>query len=336
MNLDEILTTILPYLTCSAITFIGSLYILVKNPDKIERWGSILFKVGAYISKKSEKQYMATNIQASIKDGVKKLGADGNVLSYGLEIKWIEEETAEVDLKGNNVIVMMKHFKSQSRNLAKVISLYVPKALLPISRKYINPNLVIGLDYTISRNLLENNPPALTYFIDEEKEKITCDVREILNLIGPINSSGRLSRILISEYQGLSGLHPMESNEDIWKETINLLKIIHAFDTAEPGVESDGGGMLSGEYIKMTMVPVGNIETLYSHGILKHLKFIEGQLENGIRHFYIVSAGRSNLFSKILVKDAAKKLGLSLIFEDEYNAIFRGKKRKMYCALCTK
>lgn len=330
------ISKIIGFLSGSAVTILAILYILITNPNKIEKWASNIYKFGAYISKRSEKQYMATNIQSSIEEKRKKLGAEGDVLSYGIQIKWTEEESAEIDLKENRVIVMMRPFRSQSKNLANVVSLYVPKALLPQSRRYVDPNLITGLDYTISKTLLESNPPALTYYIEEEKEKITDDVKSLLDLIDPIHSIGHLSRVLVPEYQSLSGLHPIEPNANIQKETVDLLKHIHYFETFEPGTEEERSGIFIREYIKMTMVPVGKAHKLALSGTEKHLKFIKEQLEEGIEHFYIVSAGISNPFAKELVKNACKECELSLIFAEEYEGIFRRRKRKMYCALCTK
>lgn len=328
---------IIALLTGSGITLLALLTLLAINPDRIDKWISNLYRLGAFFSKRSELRYMATNIQNSIEDKRKKLGADNSVISYDLEINWTKEESAEVDLIENRVIVMMMPFKSQQKNLARVIALYIPRALLPESRRYVNPNLMKGIDYTISKNLLEDNPIAFAYYIEDEVDRITDDVVHMLELIEPLNSIGRLSRVVITEYKSLSGFHPSEPNEKILKETVDFIQQMYNFETAKPGQdEEETSGIFLGEYIKMALVPVGDLDKLRASGTDKHLEFVEKQLERGIKHFYIVSAGRVHPIAREFTSRVCKELGLSLIYEELYNGIFRGKTMKMYCACCTK
>ena len=333
----EMMSNIIAFVTGSGITILAFLTLLMMNPDKIDKWTSNIYRLGAFFSKRSELRYMATNIQNTIDDKIKKLGADNSVISYGLEINWTKEESAEVDLIENRVIVMMMPFKSQQKNLARIISLYVPKALLPESRRYVDPNLMKGIDYTISKNILEDNPPAFAYYIEDEADKITEDVKQMLELIEPLNSNGRLSRVIITEYKSLSGLHPSEPSEKILKETVDFIKQMSNFETAESGYDGEeSSGIFLGENIKMAMVPVGDPDKLVTYGTVKHLEFVEKQLKQGVEHFYIVSAGRVHPIAKEFTKRVCRELGLSLVYEELYDGIFRGRKMKMYCACCTR
>jgi len=50
---------------------------------------------------------------------------------------------------------MMQPYQSQARNLAHIVSVYVPRALLPKARRYVEPNLMSGIDHTISKFILK-------------------------------------------------------------------------------------------------------------------------------------------------------------------------------------
>lgn len=334
-RLIEILTLIVGIVSSSAITLIAVLLFVVKNPEKVEKWASMFLKVGAYVNKKAEKMYMATNIQASICEKRKKLGLGGDVLEYGLKIDWITEESAETDLKENKVLVMMKPFRSQSRNFAAIVSLYVPQAVLPKSRIYINQDLVKSIDYTISKSILEDNPTALQYYVNREIEELSDESKKFLDVTTALHSVGRLTRIIIPEFQNLSKLFPSEPNQKLFSETVSFTKEIFDFEAATSQVTGTGLGVFKGENIKMAIVPVGNPVKLLDTGITTHLDFIEKFLSEGITHFYIVSASGS-LFPKKLIDLAHEKLNLSLVFSEEYLGMFRGRKRKMFCALCSK
>ena len=333
MKIDILIANIIGVLSGSTVTAIALLWLFIKNPEKVEKWASMIMKVGAYFSERMEKNYMATNIQSTSSGKRKELGMDGDVLSYDLRIKWTQEELAEIDLKENKVIVMMRRFDSQSKNLANVVSLYVPKALLPKSRRYIEPNLIKGIDFIISKKLLDDNPTSLNYYVEREIVTHSEKIIECLELLEPLNSVGRLSRVVIPEFQKLSGLYPQEPNLNVHNETIQLIRKLNTFESAPPGVEP--GGSFLGDYIKMTMVPVGKGVNISLAGITPHFEYIKRQIKEGIEHFYIVSAHYNNIFAKELVRKACREINLNLVFEEKYKGIFRGRKTDMYCALCS-
>jgi len=334
---EEILKYLLGIFSSSVATTLILLWLFVKNPEKIEKWVSMLLRLFAYFSERAERSYMATNIQAIIDEKRKKMGAGGNVLAYGLKIKWTNQDSAEVDLKENKVIAMMRPFKSQAKNLAVIVSLYVPRALLPRSKEYVDKNLIASIEYVISKTILESNPIAMGYYIDREIQKHSDETKELIQMVAHIHEIGRLTRVIIPELQDLSKLYPMEPNQSIHNETVELVKEIHKFETiVEPAKEEEGAGIFSGKHIKMALVPVGKAEKLLITGIQSHLDFIEKQIDKGISHFYIVSAGASNKYAKLLAERASKKFNLSLVFSEEYVGKFRGEKKKMFCALCCK
>jgi hypothetical protein len=322
-------------ITSSVVTIIILLWFFLKNPEKVEKWASIILKVGAYVNKKAERMYMSTNIQAEISQKRKELGLGGDVFEFGVKIDWIDEETAETDLKENKVVVMMKPFRSQARNLASVVTLYVPRAVLPKARNYVEQNLMKSIDYILSKSLLENNPTALQYYSSREIEEMTGETKALLETITPIHNIGRLTRIIIPEFQGLSNLFPMETNPEVQKETVQFVEAINKFETSKSSVEGSGLGVFSGEHIKMAIVPVGRADKLLQRGIENHLEFIENMLSRGIAHFFIVSSSGSS-YPKQLVKLACAGFNLSLVFSEEYLGFYKGKKKKIFCSLCSK
>lgn len=335
--LEEIFRHIITIVSSSIVTALILLWFFVKNPEKVEKWVSMFLRLIAYFSEKAEKSYMATNIQATIAEKRKKLGIERNVLAYGIQVKWTNKDSAEIDLKENKVIAMMKPYKSQAKNFASIVSLYVPRALLPRSRRFVDQDLMTSIDYTISKTILEDNPVAMQYFVHREAQEHSEETKEWIRIVALIHDIGRLTRVVIPELQDLSSLYPLEPNPQIYKETAEFAKEIHRFETiVEPTEEEAGAGVFSGENIKMAIVPVGKAEKLLVTGIQSHLNFIDEQVENGILHFYVVSSGTSNSFAKLLAEGACKESGLSLIFSEEYEGLFRGEKRRMFCALCSK
>lgn len=333
--INNILSLSVGLVSAGIIGLIGLLFYLVSNPEKIELWGSMLFKVGSYFSKRSEKKFMSTNIQGIVNQQRKSSGIKSDNLPYGLKIQWTEHEEAEIDLRDNNVLIMVKPFKSQSKNLATIISLYIPKALLPKARNYVDPKLMKGVDYTLSKSFLEQNPPALQYYIDNESINHNEEIRQIISEVENIHSSGRLTRILLHELQKLGALYPSEPDKEVYKESLELLDEIYELEIAEPETDDDiVRGVYNGENCKFAIVTVGEPTTVYSRRVQPHIKFIKKHMDAGIHSFYIISAGQTNIFAKTLTRKACSKYCLNLVFEDEYKGTFRDRTLKMYCALC--
>lgn len=331
---EQIVGYIVGIISSSIVTIVILLWFFLRNPEKVEKWASMFFKVGAYVNKKAERMYMATNIQASVCEKRKKLGLEGDVFEYGIKIDWSDEETAEVDLKESKVLVMMKPFRSQAKNFASVVSVYVPQAVLPKAKSYVDKNLMKSIDYTLSKSLLEDNPTALQYYTHRENEEMPEESKKFLEMIDPIHSIGRLARIVIPEFQNLSKLFPRETNQEIQEETVRFVEELNRFETCQTSVEGSGLGVFYGEHIRMVIIPVGRPEKLKTTGIDSHLKYMENRLNEGITHFFIVSA-RGSYYPKQLVNLACKGLNLSVVFSEEYTGIFRGKKTKLFCALCS-
>ena len=333
--IEQIIGYLVGIISSSIVTLIILLWFFLKNPEKVEKWASMFLKLGAYVNKKAEKMYMATNIQASISEKRKKLGLGGDVFEYGIKIHWTDEETAETDLKENKILVMMKPFGSQAKNFASVVSLYVPQAVLPKARNYVDQDLMKSIDFILSKSLLEDNPTAVQYYTSREIEEISAKSKEFLDTIAPIQKIGRLTRVVIPEFQNLSKLFPAETNQEIQEETVRFVEELNRFETYKSSVEGSGLGLFYGEHIKMALVPVGKPEKLKSTGIHSHIRFIENRLAEGIPHFFIVSA-RGSFYPKQLVKLACAGFNLTLVFSEEYSGIFKGKKKNMFCALCSK
>jgi len=334
MNLEWFWSYLLAVLSSSAITMVALLWIFITNPAKIEKWISIITRGFAWTSEKVATTHMATDIQSSIAEKRNKLGLTERGLPYGVKIKWTNVDTIQSDLHENKVVVMMRPYKSQSKNFAHVVSVYVPKSLLTKSRRYVDPNLMKSIDCTISKSILDVNPTALEYFINEILGDVPEEVRSLMVKMDVINEPGNLARMVIPELERLSSLYPREPDSQVHTETIELAEATYQFVIAsEEGRNIEGLGIYAARNIKMAIVPIGRPDRLLTGGIQSHFEFMQRQLANGIDHFYIVSTAVNIQFAKLLVERACRESSFVKVFAEEYMGKFRGKRQKMFCSL---
>ena len=95
------------------------------------------------------------------------------------------------------------------------------------------------------------------YYTNREIEDISTKSQEFLETISPIHSIGRLTRIVIPEFQNLSKLFPAKPKSQIHQETVRFIEELNRFETYTSSVEGSGLGLFYGEHIKMAIVPVG-------------------------------------------------------------------------------
>lgn len=334
MNFEWFWSYLLAILSSSAITAVALLWIFIKNPEKIEKWISMITRGFAWTSDKVARTHMATNIQSAIAEKRNRLGLTERGLSYGVKIKWTGANTILTDLHENKVVVMMRPYQSQSKNFAHVVSIYVPKALLPKSRRYVDPKLMKSIDCTVSKSILDVNPTAMEYYLDEILGDVPGEIKSWMTKMDAINEQGNLSRIIIPELERLSALYPREPDSQVYTETSELAEATYQFVAASDESRGIGGlGIYAGNNIKMAIIPVGKPEKLLTGGIQPHFGFIQEQLANGIDHFYIVSTDVNIEFAKMLVEKACSESQFAKVFTEEHTGKFRGKRTKMFCSL---
>jgi hypothetical protein len=333
MSLLDILQGFIGFLIGSGVALVAVLLYFFKNPEKLEKWASIFFRVFASVSKNWEKRYMATNIQSVVDSRRKEIGLSERGLSYGIQIKWTNDDTIETDLDENNVVVMMRPFKSQAKNLANMISVYVPEALLPQSRRYVDQSLMKGIDSTVSKAILSVNPTALSYYVNTLM-KLPEDTLRKMEQIEELNNIGYLTRIIIPEYEMLSGLYPAEPSNSVAKETIELFESASSYvRKVDADVSLSGEGIFMGNLLNMCIVPVGAADVLLTSGITKHCDFMKRWHSRGIRYFYIVSTEILTEHFEKLISKICQDLKLSVVFRETYKGTLRKKKRNLMCCL---
>lgn len=327
----ELLSIFLSTISSSLATALILLYLFLKYPEKVEKWVAMSARAIARFNERAARTHMAADIQSTIDGRRKKLNTSEEILPYGVKVKWTDADRIQTDLKENRVVVMMRPYQSQSKNLAHIVSVYVPGTLLPMARRYVEPNLMSGIDHVISKSILEKNPTALEYYLSEIMSQVSNGVRSHIAKMDRVHEQGCLTRMFLPELKRLTILYPKEPDHKVFGETVELEGLLYEFITREPGVDVSPSYLAT--HIKMAIVIVARPERIFLERTDAHLRFMQGALLRGIDHFYVVSTGPFIKYAKDLIKDSQQKLNLFKAYEEEYEGNFRGRMTKMFCAL---
>jgi len=264
-QLIQILQLILSGIGVFAIAYV---LVWILHPEKVEKWVIMFNKFAAYFSEKHERRYISKHIEHRINSSREKLCKESEgIFPYKLKIEWIEADQIENCLReqDNVLIVKMKNHRNQSKNLAIAVKEYVPYALIPTARRYVEPHLMKAIDYVVSKVFLAKDTSALTYFINMNKLDLTT--KDHIIKVDKIHDQGYLTRILLSEYKKLGYLlYPKEPTSETFNETLELESKIYALVTKRP--EEKVSPEVYGKFIKVAIVPIAKDETIERGGIV--------------------------------------------------------------------
>lgn len=335
VGIEEVLNPIIKFFAGVGGLTLALLLLWIFYPEKVEKWAILLHKLLAYVSDRHERQFIAKNIEHGVrewKEGLVKESKD--ILPYNIRIKWIDVDKVEHDLTEGTLIVKMRNHRNQSRNLALAAREYIPNALIPTAKRYVDPSIMNCVVYVVSKSLLSRNTSALSYFIEMAKDDIKHEQKTVLEEIEQIDAMGYLTRVLLPQYAKLSVLHPADPTPEVRDETLGFERKVHQLVIKKPG--EDVNPTFNGLHIHAAIVPIARSEKLFLAGITAHLHFIKESIAKGIETFYIVSVSGLKSYAKDVVEKSLTNYGLRKVWEDEYFGTFRKRRQGLYCAMLSK
>jgi len=322
------------------VGILTALLIYIFFPDKVERAAIGLVKPFAWIQSSLGKRYVAFDITSRVNRAANRLGKElEGVLPYSLSIKWVGVDAVEAYVTEGKVLVMMRRYDNQSKNVAYATKAYVEKALLPNARRYVDPTVESAIDCVVCKQILQDSPDSVETYSKEimhpEMDR-DPDLKDWVIRMDQVNAAGHLTRILLREYQRLGSLYPLEPSAQTYDESRKAADMLHRLATKESGEEVNPS--LAGTYIEMTVVPTVKKEAIRGRdptGVQRQLDFImRSMAEEGVNRFYVVAAGGTNIgLARYLVQEVAKLTMSAVVSEEEYTGSHRGQRMRLYCAL---
>jgi len=217
------------------------IYVL-KNPEKAEKWYSILARIFSFFGKRAELAHVASDIQADINLSAKEINTKAMepVMPYGVKIEWANDITREAFIASNEVVVRMRYHKNQARNFLYATLSYVEEGLIPFARPHVDKVVLKATQYHAARKMMtrRNRHSSLKIFYDEffEPEKAKEPALEnYFKTMDSIDENGLFETILLHEFLDL-GLEMFNRSPraDVMNETRDFVHFMNAIVTKEP------------------------------------------------------------------------------------------------------
>jgi hypothetical protein len=285
------------WLAITNISWVAVLVYVLMNPEKAEKWASILLRLGAVISSRAEKRSVASDIQSDINIFAKRMtNIDSRILPYGLRIRWenIKDATPESFIKEDQVVVRLSHHKNRAKNIVLATLAYVHSGLLPDVRAHIDEDVSKSLDFTVTRKILVDQKRLDGLQILEMQISTAAEdaagVKGLCKAMTGLDGIGLFDLILLRELADvgklLAGTLPQDQTKTEIREFIGACEKLAE---KEPG--KDVSPDFEGKRIRVSIVLIARFETYMMRGIEPHLNWIKKCIDREIDSIYVVARG---------------------------------------------
>lgn len=310
----------------TSAAWIYVLYRVYQNPELIERWSSIGYRLISWAGIKYEKRGIAKDIQADLRTISRTVNSEvpGELLPYGIKIEWKDEETRETFVKDKKVVVRMNHYKNQARNFMNATLSYAEFGLIPHARSYIERYVMRATELIFSNKVFLDikRHDVRQLFLDEiynPETQSSSTLERYCNVMDGLEKRGSFTRIALRELSDLG--HKVPSGiptREIFSESVGFTKMLERL--VQRGRGEDVNPTYLGELIKCSIVLIARSEKYLLYGLRPYLNFINRSLEKGIETFYVCAIGDQNISITQEIADAYEaSRELSVVSRDIYS-----------------
>jgi len=303
-------------------TLVGLLFYFIKNPEKAEKWSSLIARTFSFLNSRLERLSVARDIQSDINSFAKKLkfGTDIGVVPYGVKVNWVKNTTRDAFVKEGKVVIKMEHHENQARNFLYALMEWVDKGLIPESRHLLDRSILQAIDFTFVNKALNESKrhDSRQIFLDEIFEPRAPKgslIERYCSILSLLDQSGLFVGVVLPEYTTLGKRLSSEiRNENIRLETIYFFNMLERLAKRRSG--QDISPSYVGEYIRCHIVLIAKAEKYALYGLDPYLSFINKCCEQGARSFYVCAIGDPNVSIVKRIRDAYEKSRkLSFVWE---------------------
>ena len=313
-----------------SIPAICVLLYLFKHPDKFEHWMAIFNKIGLSLSsyiprlkKKFDRRAVASSIQDCVNGTCELIEKQSpGILPHAVRIEWVDCDTPESFIKKGRVVVRLRHYKNQDKNIVDSTLLYLNVGLLPRARYYLDESLRRCTEYRIASQIFlsKRSTGAYAYFIGNVLNpalRLEPALKNDLQTIEDLDSAGYFTRVFLEEAKQVGdkmlGSHPTEA---VYKELRDYA--IFLATIATKGWDENVPLEFDGAKIRACVILVARKEIIRSYGIEPYINRIKRNVNRGFDSIYIAGKGEEFIGKILQIKKVIDGKDVTILRRCEY------------------
>ena len=202
------------------------LVVFVANPDKAEKWNTIITTWIAHIVPKKRKQAFKKNLRYSIDTACEKFDEENphirdNMLPYKLDVEWVEDdEKIEAIKKDKQIIVFVPSYRDQSKQIIGVLHNYCSTGFAEKAKVYMSNSQKEASDLIMTEKLVKNAGPAVFDYYNREYIPVILSENRSFKIayenLKKIDRDGLFLPIYINEIDKLANaIYPQEPTDQV-------------------------------------------------------------------------------------------------------------------------
>ena len=265
----------------------------IIHPERVDKWRELIFRFTSFLGKYFKKRAISSDIEASISDIVEKSNKEiRGLFRSKLRINWASERDY-ANLKNGEIILNLKLGPNPDDNICRALDLYLPMAVIPNARNYIDNNILSAIDFKVARKILSKSKHSSAQaFFDKTRfipiVKARPLVKRHYSTIDNIDDKGFFTRVLIREFNRYGncvyGNIPDHRHISETNEFLNFLdKIVSRAPGSKPPLS------FMSERFKLSIILIASYKTIQDYGLSMHFERVHQNLFKGIESLYLFS-----------------------------------------------
>ena len=308
------------------------IYYLLTSVPAFQGAGALIAR-GLSFWKKGARSAVALKIQQSLNLAQEEINSEAKgIIPYRAKVEWVDKPSY-LDTEDEVVVIRMKEYEENPRNVAYSVIDYISKGMIPYSRLYIEKPIQTAIDSTIVKKiLLERDKGALDYFLTNVLNKALGQegVQHYIDIMNNLDERGLFTRVYLEEAKELGlELYPTP-DQDALRETKEYVEHLNLLATRKKGELAKADPYI-GRKIKVAYVLIAEPEKLKREGFAPYVEYAMHCVEDGAEAIYLLSRGRKNRPAMKLADIIALTCKMKIINVSEYEEIMEDDLLKALC-----
>jgi hypothetical protein len=297
------------------IVLVALIAYVLLTPEKAQMVAGWLWALLGRVVRGGDRKAVALKVQGHVNASTKSLRKQvpEGIIEGKLKIRWSDAEEAQSVLRDGEVVVFMRPSRFHEENVAHALMVYLPKAVLPRARRYLDATTMEAADLTLAKAIIGTTDAAqgvLDVFYEKHLDP-ACEedaaLQEKVAAMDEIDLHGWLLRVLLPEYRRLGNqLHPAEPDPRCVSDAEQFVRWLHSLAARQVG---DDTLPLSyeGPYLRVAVIFVAIPQKLEKQGTGPYRKRAKTLVYSGRYDAVYLMARDHNMWA---VREIVDKVGM--------------------------
>ncbi|MFA5792175.1 MAG: hypothetical protein WC884_04045 [Candidatus Paceibacterota bacterium] len=301
---------VLFWMGISGIAWVPITISIIKNPEKVQKWASMISGVFGKVWKEASYFAIKNNIEGNINEFVGELNDNTSTVFPKISIKWTAKNNEEIVWEEGGIILVMRDREHSGKNIAHAAYFFVSELMLKKAKLHLSKTQKTCIDLYATQKIMQKQGNSYSeqfmssYFVPEIQKDVHGKIGEYIKKFTNLDRSGLFFPVFIQELNHLGNKVFLEKlNQDIILEADSLIDFLEAFSDREVG-DMTVPDCFHGKYLRCSIRIVASTKSRINDKVDSHKKRIGDVISGGFEDIYIIGSNEkaNSIFIEKVIK----------------------------------